>query len=428
MKLSTRTRSLVMRVMTSNLRRNLSHFRGRLSRNGIPRVYYFHQVDDPYSHLAVQKLDMLRSRYKVDFECHLVSLPATEFQGDSTRFSTWAVSDARSVAHFYGTELPTAVNQIDAANIKLAQGKLAGFLDSTEFASVAIEVGNRLWRNEAISPDSTVHASNAIDAGNQLRQKLGHYLGAMFYFEGEWYWGLDRMFHLERRLCAMNLSSEPEEPICVPRPEPESATGKNASSITMEFFPSLRSPYTAISFDRTIDLVRRSGVTLQLKPVLPMMMRGVPAPREKQMYIVTDTTREADAVGVSFGKVVDPFGEPVKRAFSLFPFLVEQGKAVEFCSNYLKAAWAEAVDITTDEGLREVVERSGVSWTDAEPHLGTSDWESILESNVSDMLAAGLWGVPSYRITGGNDTTPFSCWGQDRLWRVETEISRRVQL
>ena len=33
-------------------------------------------------------------------------------------------------------------------------------------------------------------------SGNNLRNKLGHYSGAMFYYEGEWYWGVDRLYHL----------------------------------------------------------------------------------------------------------------------------------------------------------------------------------------------------------------------------------------
>ncbi len=32
-----------------------------------------------------------------------------------------------------------------------------------------------------------------IKAGNNKRKKMGHYLGAMFYYAGEWYWGLDRL-------------------------------------------------------------------------------------------------------------------------------------------------------------------------------------------------------------------------------------------
>jgi 2-hydroxychromene-2-carboxylate isomerase len=414
-------------MMTSDLLKRFVRYRGamrrRLSGNE-PTVHYFHQPDDPYSHLAVQKLDALKAQYKVNFENHLVSSPRPEYQGDVDRFYAWGLNDARSVAEFYGAELPDTVSEIDTIEIESAQGLLAEQLDSAEFATSATRIGNQLWRGEKLDP-ATANGSQSVDAGNKLRQELGHYLGAMFYFEGEWYWGVDRLYHLENRLRAMNLSMD-DEVICVPRPIAESATGINAADVTLEYFPSLRSPYTAISYARTIDLARRSGVTLVLKPVMPMMMRGIPAPFAKQRYIITDTAREADAVDVSFGRAVDPFGEPVKRAFSLLPFMDTQGKAVEYCAAYLKAAFADGIDITTEAGLEEVVESIGLDWQTAKPHLDAPGWEQQLEANVSDMLEAGLWGVPSFRVTGGNATDAFCCWGQDRLWRVETEICRRT--
>ena len=158
---------------------------------------------------------------------------------------------------------------------------------------------------------------------------------------------------------------------------------------------------------------------------MPMMMRGVPAPRTKQFYIMTDSKREADYYGQKFGPVVDPFGEPVKRAFALLPFMIEQGLSVDYCANYLRAAWCEGLDITTERGLKQVVEETGANWQKAQNQFNNDVWETLLEDNVSDMLDAGLWGVPSFRVTGGTIEEPFCCWGQDRLWRVESEISRR---
>ena len=70
-------------------------------------------------------------------------------------------------------------------------------------------MGSALWSGDAAALDAlarelgVVEAAEVrqqIDAGNQLRAKLGHYLGAMFHYGGEWYWGVDRLEHLERRL------------------------------------------------------------------------------------------------------------------------------------------------------------------------------------------------------------------------------------
>ena len=411
---------LAMSAMISRPRRQLAHLAGRLRRRGAPVVHYFHQVDDPYSHLAAGKLNQLREGYAVRFQYHLAGAPNAGEQGDSQRFKAWALRDARSIAADYGADLPEEVDSPAAATVAGAERYLADYLTSADFPDQAVRTGTELWSDTFTGdgPDS-----NAVSEGTALRRKLGHWLGATFYFEGEWYWGVDRLLHLENRLRDLGLSRDPAG-ICVPRPKPEPLSG-DAGHIQLEYFPSLRSPYTAISYDRTIELARRTGVQLQLRPVMPMMMRGIPAPRMKQFYIITDAKREADLYGEPLGPIVDPFGEPVKRAFSLLPYMVSQGREVEYCAEYLRATWSRGVDITVDSGLAQVVASIGVDWRKARATMGNSEWQPLLEDNVSDMLAAGLWGVPSFRVTGG-EAPPFSCWGQDRLWRVESEIARRV--
>ena len=55
-----------------------------------------------------------------------------------------------------------------------------------------------------------------------------------------------------------------------------------------------------------------------------------------------------------------------------------------------------------------------------------ADWAALLDGNLNAMLDAGLWGVPSFRVTGGTEEDAYACWGQDRIWRVENEIAKRA--
>jgi 2-hydroxychromene-2-carboxylate isomerase len=195
----------------------------------------------------------------------------------------------------------------------------------------------------------------------------------------------------------------------------------------LEFFPSLRSPYTAIAMRRVLELPKRLPVDLALRPVLPMGMRGLPVPRAKQLYIALDTKREAELAGEPFGRMCDPVGRPVERAFSLFPWAREQGRAADLLQAFAHAAFAEGIDTGTDSGLRHVVERAGLSWAEARTHVDTDDaWREELEENRRAMFASGLWGVPSFRILGDDGQPIFCTWGQDRIWLVDRELRRRL--
>ncbi len=427
MRLKTRVQSLVMRRIASERAERQRHARAakrRQRRGEAPAVHYFHQVDDPYSHLAVQKLDGLREAYRLPFQIHLVSAAGAAYQGSAEHFGIWARNDAMSIAEAYGVHFAPKAATLSAEVVSHANAALIAALDRPDFADTAYRTGEALWGGEVSATHSGNTADHALTTGNALRESLGHYQGAMFYFDGDWYWGVDRLRLLEARLIDQGLAhvSTPT----VPEPSPRTTDGRDASAVQLEYFPSLRSPYTAIGHQRVLELVARTGVRLALRPVMPMMMRGVPAPRPKQLYIMRDAAREGRAHGTPFGRIVDPFGPPVERAFALLPGAVKLGKDLAFITAYLQAAWFDGIDITSNRGLKQVVQNAGIDWDALMQATQGSDWQAILSANLEALTQANLWGVPSFRVSGGSVEAPFACWGQDRIWRVEDEISRRI--
>jgi 2-hydroxychromene-2-carboxylate isomerase len=250
----------------------------------------------------------------------------------------------------------------------------------------------------------------------------------MFHYGGEWYWGVDRLWHLERRLQALGAlrAGASADPI-VSRPDHGGAPPlESARSLRLECFASLRSPYTAIAMGRVLELPRRLPVELVLRPVLPMVMRGLPVPRAKRFYILSDTKREAEDAGEPFGFACDPVGRPVERGCSLVPWAQERGRLAELFACFTRAAFADGIDTGSDAGLRHVVEAAGLPWDEARTHLDGEGWREELEENRRSLFASGLWGVPSFRLPGEGDEPDFCTWGQDRIWRVEAEVRRRL--
>ncbi|MFP6664509.1 MAG: DsbA family protein [Deltaproteobacteria bacterium] len=425
----------MLSTKTQNRLRALARLRRRLS--GSPRrVHYYHQADDPYSHLACQILGQLAERYDIELVIRLVGPPDDAAAPDRERLITYSRFDAACIAEPFGLEFSDPGHQPSPENLQRAREILAPHLHPTLFAKIAWRVGAALWRDDtdeilALANEfGTANAEEtdaAIAAGNQERRRLRHYNAATFYFEGEWYWGVDRLHYLEQRLIDDGARRGPAGAMLVARREvsDDRIPAPAEKKIVLEYFPSLRSPYSAISTARSFGLAERLPIELVLKPVLPMVMRGLAVPVAKRLYIVRDTKREADFLGIAFGDIHDPVGRPVERAFSLYPFAKRNGRGGEFLTAFLQDSFAGGIDTGTDEGLRHVVERAGLLWSEAREFLDTAGWREELEANREEMLRAGIWGVPSYRVRSEGEAD-FAVWGQDRIWLVEREIRRRL--
>jgi 2-hydroxychromene-2-carboxylate isomerase len=241
-------------------------------------------------------------------------------------------------------------------------------------------------------------------------------LGATFYYAGEWYWGIDRLHHLERRLQTLGLAQHGVEGLMFAPDEDLQEAQITVSPPPIDFFFSLRSPYTAIVAERVFSLGRLTGAPVRLRYVLPMVMRGLSVPRNKRMYIALDTAREAFERNIPFGRLNDPVGRPTERGLSLMPYAEREGKGERYVLSFLHGVWAEGLDAGSDRGLRTIVERAGLSWQQARMELNKQAWRAVAEDNRAELFSLGLWGVPSFRV--GNT----AAWGQDRLWVVQEAL------
>ena len=397
-------------------------------------VEYFHQIDDGYSYLAAQALKRFSERYDIELRCHLVSGPQGKNSAEPDLLLALSRYDSGHLAAHYGLEFPAHGAAPEAALLELGSMILAA-QDSQGFIDCAAEVGAALWAGDrpklkALAKQYGCVLSGEIaariESGNTRRAVLRHYSGAMFYYGHEWYWGIDRLHYLEKRLAELGADTQTHKSLLMPRPEIPAANLVDNGSLTLEFYPSLRSPYTAIVFDKVVELANDTGVVLNVRPVLPMVMRGVPATREKGLYIFSDASREARECHIPFGNFYDPIGDPVRRCYSLYSWACEHGKGTALLSSFLGAAFAEGINTNNDKGLKKVIEKAGLSWDEAKTIIGQKSWEPLLEANRRAMYGAGLWGVPSLRLLNEKGEQLLGIWGQDRLWLVAQEIQHQL--
>lgn len=436
----TSLRSLLMPAISQRLlsRERLLNARAKAERRrqaqGEPhRIHYFHQVDDPYSALLAASLPALAERYNVELVAHVVPPPSDAAAPDRARLVAYSRKDAQALAQRHGLAFRDPGDQPSIAALALATRRLVRAAEQGGFVDMAGPTSQALWQHagepllaQAHPEASDSESASHLQASARLRQKLGHYLGATLFYAGEWYWGIDRLHHLERRLqdlgaqrtgadtAAGEFLFPPAADLTEPMPL--------ADAPPIDFFFSLRSPYSAIVAPRVFDLGRHTGAPIRLRYVLPMVMRGLPVPREKRTYISLDAAREARLHQAPFGRINDPVGRPVERGLALMPLAERMGQGQAYVLSFMRGVWAEGLDAGSDRGLRRIAERAGLSWPDALAAMENDAWRSTAEANRVELLGLGLWGVPSFRVY---DT---AVWGQDRLWAIQNALFQRNPL
>ncbi|HMG57779.1 MAG TPA: DsbA family protein, partial [Kofleriaceae bacterium] len=165
------------------------------------------------------------------------------------------------------------------------------------------------------------------------------------------------------------------------------------------------------------------GVPLVLKPVAPMVTRGLTVPTVKRMYIVHDAKREADRHGIAFGELCDPLGPGIDNCLAIAARAAQRGQLMAFARSAMRGIWTEALDMTEYVDLRQVVERAGMAWDDARDALApepSAAAQKAAQGNAAELAVYHLWGVPSLRCG------EFVAWGQDRLPLLADRLRRHA--
>lgn len=395
---------------------------------GLPhQVHYFHQVDDPYSALTAAALQILVARYDIALCPHVVSPPPDAAAPERDKLVAYSRRDAALLARHWGLGYVDPGRQPAERSLVEVGCALVAAIEDGRFLDVVAPLSQALWLHpdaplatweaarglRQVSPEAWVAHRRASDA---LRNKWGHYLGATFYYGGEWYWGIDRLHHLELRLQALcQRRSGSVELMFAPRQDVRSPVDV-VNAPVIDFFFSLRSPYSAIVAPRVFELSRLTGAPVRLRYVLPMVMRGLPVPQAKRMYIAQDAAREAFSRGIPFGRLNDPVGRPTERGLALIPLAERQGKGPAYVLSFMQGVWSEGIDAGSDRGLRRIAERAGLAWSHVQAALQDEGWRQIADLNRRALSDLGLWGVPSFHADG------VAVWGQDRLWVVQDAV------
>ena len=407
-------------------------------------VFYFHSLSDPYAHLTIQVIKKLISNFNIVLEIFFISEPSENFTPEKTMYRKHCLKDSKEIAPFYGLIFEAKEFYLKE-NEKLAYKILDHFSDinQDDYIDLIFKVSSLLWDNNIAGLNAIISnlsdkerellSKKIIDInikGNKKIQSLEYYFSASFHYEGENYWGIDRLGYLEERLVELGLKKNNSHKNIVKKLEKSKFDSnqiiKKDNSLILEFFPSLNSPYTYISFKRVERLIDNYPIKLLTKPVLPMLMRNMKIPTHKGKYILSDSAREGRKYGSIIKDIYSPIGSPANKAYSLFPIIDSCGLGFRYLEELTKASFFYGINIGNEEFLEKLSKDLGLPWDKIRVELNTDNWRSILEKNLKDMYSGNSWGVPSFKLTNFDNSNPYYQWGQDRIWLIENEIIDRL--
>ncbi|NNE18926.1 MAG: 2-hydroxychromene-2-carboxylate isomerase [Myxococcales bacterium] len=405
---------------------------GRVLRGGRRRARLYYRADDPYSHLLAQVAPRLADVYGLQIEIIPVAAPGVGANPAPEMLLEHAISDAAFLAESYGLSFPRDAKPPSQDRVRRAHAVLLERRTTEQQMQVAAQLGEAVWRDDGSALAAIVERYGSV-SGEEVRpaleanyaalERAGHYQPGMIYYGGDWYWGIDRLHFLEERLQREGLRGHLE---LSAGPSPSLAStihASDANPMRLEVFVSFRSPYSYLAIVQLMKLRDRHGIEVTVRPVLPMVMRGLPVPTAKRLYIAHDAKREADRLGIPFGHVCDPLGKGIGHCMAVFfGCAVGKGLGLEFPASVMRGIWSEARDVGYLPDLLFLAQRAGIGEADVRAAIEDSSWKESAKANREALTDMGLWGVPSLRIGS------YSSWGQDRIPALAAEITRVSQL
>ncbi len=422
--------NLLVSEKTQTLKRSLAESGRKLGRRAHV-VSVFLELDDPYSYLLAHYLPDLASAYDIELRYYLTqSCTDPAHRPEPEMLAVYAGQDCARLAAELGVPFLDKGAAPAVEHRRALIDSLAACSGTPDFGSELLAAITSYWRGDSegvarrLVGAGITGEGDAMLAANQKRlQEFGHYNSATLHYAGEWYWGVDRLHYLLERLDALGARHESASIArlasirqVMQTTLPVAPPGAARDLPPLELFYSFRSPYSYLCLQRVFAIADAFKLKLVVRPVLPMVMRGMQVPRRKLAYIAKDTSREARRLDIPYGHFADPIGIGVERCLAVFLYAQGERRERDFLLHAGEAIWSRAIDVATDKGMRKVTGRCGLFWPDVLAAMEDESWRQEVEENRESMFDSGSWGVPTIRLGD------YVVWGQDRDWLLARNI------
>lgn len=364
--------------------------------------------------MLLQVLHSFEERFDIQFKLYLVYDSVPGVSQDMDLFRQWAIKDANYIARQYGLEEVTAYPNARA----YITGQQTWQLEVKNLTD-ALRVFKKTWFDEfpEYYQASTPVMNFQINNQKRLISK-GHYSPAAIFFCGDWFVGVDRLYHFEQRLQFLHLHREGELH-CFEKNKLQLLADRNLSVLKnrrLEVYISLRSPFSYLGCIQAHRLATHYGLELVIKLIVPMKMRGAFIPDIKQKYTFLDATREAERLEIPFTSFTDPQVQGIINCYQIFAYAEQQNKGYDLVKSVYEAVFVNGVTLSHITQVQALCQKIDLDFEAAHQYAKEHDWQATTDENLQILEGLNFWGVPCYRY---QDT---SVWGQDRIAQIEEAI------
>jgi 2-hydroxychromene-2-carboxylate isomerase len=179
----------------------------------------------------------------------------------------------------------------------------------------------------------------------------------------------------------------------------------------IDYYLSPVSPWTYLGHERFVQIAKRHGATVAVKPVdygvIFPQSGGLPLPKrapQRQAYRLQELARWRDFLGVPLNVHPKFFpADPMQAACLICA--APEGKRIAVAGDFLRAVWAEEKNIADAAVVAEIAARHGI----AKAADAVAKGKAIYEANTQEAVARQVFGAPTYVYRDE------LFWGQDRL-------------
>jgi 2-hydroxychromene-2-carboxylate isomerase len=198
---------------------------------------------------------------------------------------------------------------------------------------------------------------------------------------------------------------------------------------SIDYYFSPTSPWTYLGHARLVDVAKRHGVFIQVKPVdfgrvfsvsggLPLTKR---AP-QRQAYRFMELKRWREHLGVPL--TLEPKYFPYDASLASRVIVAADGTGAGFgmrlAGAILKACWAEDRNMADDREIADVCEEQGLPPGRLIAAALSDEFRKRYDAFTDEAIARNVFGAPTYAYEGE------LFWGQDRLDFLDRALAASI--